>query len=120
MSFESGILVGTRGLGNDLMGADISGVRATLNAGGGTVTRRHSFLSSEDQIFTRDMTCTITREGSETLQTLRGPRDTVKFVEDCQGRLLVFKNSYWIAGGEILRSRQAVSGTEGFIQVDTL
>lgn len=120
MSFEDGILVGTRGLGDDLMGVDPVGVRAALNAGGGTATRRQSFLSSEDQIFTREMTCTITREGPETLQTIGGPRDSVKLVEDCKGPLLEFKNSYWMAGGEIIRSRQAVSAGTGFIQVDQL
>lgn len=120
MAFEDGILVGTRGLGDDLMGADPIGVRAALNAGGGTATRRQSFLSSEDQIFTREMTCTITRDAAETLQTLAGPRDTVKFIEDCKGPLLEFKNSYWMAGGAIIRSRQAVSAGEGFIQVDPL
>lgn len=120
MSFEDGILVGTRGLGDDLMGADPVGVRAALNAGGGTATRQQSFLSSEDQIITRQMTCTITREGTETLQTIAGPRDAVKMIEDCKGALLEFKNTYWMAGGAIIRSRQAVSAGEGFIQVDQL
>lgn len=120
MSFEDGILVGTRGLGDDLMGADPVGVRAALNAGGGTATRRQSFLSSEDQIFTREMTCQITNAGAEVLQTIAGPRNTVKFFEDCKGPLLEFKNTYWMTGGTILRSRQAVSAGEGFIQVDQL
>lgn len=120
MTFEDGILVATRGLGDDLMGADPIGVRTALKAGGGTATRRQSFLSSEDQIFTRDLTCTITRNGPETLQTITGPRETVKLTEDCKGPLLEFKNTYWMTGGEILRSRQAVSAGEGFIQVDQL
>jgi len=120
MSFEDGILVSTRGLGDDLMGADPVGVRAALNAGGGTATRRQSFLSSEDQIFTREMTCTVTREGPEVLQTIGGARDTVKFFENCKGPLLEFRNTYWMAGGAIIRSRQAVSAGEGFIQIDQL
>lgn len=120
MTFEDGILVATRGLGDDLMGADPVGVRAALDAGGGTATRRQSFLSSEDQIFTREMTCTIARQGPETVQTISGPRDAVKFFEDCKGPLLEFRNTYWMAGGGILRSRQAVSAGEGFIQVDQL
>ena len=120
MSFEDGILVGTRGLGDDLMGVDPIGVRAALNAGGGTAQRRQSFLTSEDQIATRDLACTITRVGAETLQTIGGARPTTKFEEDCKGPALEFKNSYWLAGGEIIRSRQAVSAGLGFIQVDQL
>ena len=120
MTFENGILVGTRGLGDDLMGVDPVGVRAALNAGGGTATRRQSFLTSEDQIATRDLTCTIRPVGGEEVQTLTGPRPTTKFEEDCKGPALEFKNSYWLAGGEIIRSRQAVSAGIGFIQADQL
>lgn len=120
MAFEDGILVGTRGLGDDLMGVDPVGVRAALNAGGGTATRRQSFLTSEDQISTRDLTCTITQVGGETLQTISGPRPATKFEENCKGPALEFKNSYWLSGGAIIRSRQAVSAGVGFIQADQL
>lgn len=120
MAFEDGILVGTRGLGDDLMGVDPIGVRAALNAGGGTATRRQSFLTSEDQIATRDLACTITKVGGETLQTIAGPQPTTKFEEDCKGPALEFKNSYWLSGGTIIRSRQAVSAGIGFIQADQL
>jgi len=120
MAFEDGILVGTRGLGDDLMGVDAFDTRAAINAGGGTVMRRQSFLTSEDQIATRDLTCEITNAGGETLQTIAGPRAAVLFEEDCKGAALVFKNRYWIAGGEMIRSRQAVSAGVGFIEVDQL
>jgi len=120
MSFEDGILVGTRGLGDDLMGVDAFDTRAAINAGGGVVQRRQSFLTSEDQIATRDMTCTISNAGPETLQTIAGPRETVKFEEDCKGPALVFKNSYWVAVGAIVKSLQAVSAGVGFIEVNQL
>ena len=42
MAFEDGILVGTRGLNDDLMGVDPIGVRAALAAGGGTARRLQS------------------------------------------------------------------------------
>lgn len=120
MAFEDGILVGTRGLGDDLMGVDPTGVRDALNAGGGTASRRQSFLTSEDQIVTKDMTCTIISLGPDPIQTVTGERQATKLEEDCKGPALVFKNTYWMAGSEIIRSRQAVSGGVGFIQVDQL
>jgi hypothetical protein len=120
MSFEDGILVGTRGLDDDLMGVDPIGVRAALNAGGGTAQRLQSFLTSEDQIVTRELTCDITRVGAEDIQTVSGTRAATKFEEDCKGPAVEFKNSYWLAGGEIIRSRQAVSIGVGFIQADQL
>lgn len=120
MSFEDGILVATRGLGDDLMGVDPIDVRAAINAGGGTATRRQSYLTSEDQIATRDLTCEVTNRGPDPIQTVTGERQATKFEEDCKGPALEFKNTYWLAGGEIIRSRQAVSSGEGFIQVDPL
>ena len=120
MSFEDGILVGTRGLDDDLMGVDPVGLRDALNVGGGTATRRQSFLTSEDQIATRDLTCAVTSLGADTIVTATGERVATKIEEDCKGPALEFKNTYWMAGGDIVRSRQAVSAGVGFIQVDQL
>ncbi len=120
MTFTDGILVGTRGLNEDLMGVDAPQTRAAIAAGGGSVTRRHSFLDSEDQIQTRAMTCTVTRIGPEQIDTLEGPRTGVKFEEACTGPALVLTNKYWVDQGRIIRSNQAVSAGVGFIQVDQL
>ena len=120
MSFEDGILVGTRGLNDDLMGVDPVGVRAALAAGGGTAYRLQSFLTSEDQIITRELTCDVVQIGPEDIQIIGGARTTTKFEEDCKGPALEFKNSYWLADGQIIRSRQAVSAGVGFIQADQL
>lgn len=121
MTFRDGILISTRGLEEDLMGADISGVRAAIRAGGGTVTRRHSFLNSLDQIRPRDMTCTITRGTQETLTMVNGPAEATKYEESCTGEM-VFTNSYWVdpATGDFLRTLQVVSGGVGYIQADQL
>ena len=120
MTFEDGILVGTRGLNDDLMGVDPVGVRAALSARGGTAYRLQSFLTSEDQIVTRELTCIVTRVGAEDIQIIGGTRSTEKFEEDCKGPALEFKNTYFLADGEIIRSRQAVSAGVGFIQADQL
>lgn len=121
MTFREGILIGTRGLDEDLMGADINGVRDAIRAGGGTVTRRHSFLNSLDKIRPRDMTCTITRGERETLAMVSGSADAIKYEESCSGEM-VFTNSYWVdpTTGEFLRTLQVVSGEVGYIQADQL
>jgi hypothetical protein len=120
MTFQDGILIGTRGLNDDLMGADVAGVRAAIDAGGGTATRRHSYLDPEDQILTRDLTCTITRVGPEEVVTVNGTVTAVRFDEDCTGAALVFENKYWMDGATMIRSNQAVSAGVGFIQADQL
>lgn len=122
MTFDDGILIATRGLNEDLMGADISGVRAALVAGGGNATRTHSFLDSEDQIQLREMTCTITAEGTDKVADLSGTREALKFTENCTGPRFGLANTYWLdpQGGDIIQTRQAVSPTVGFIQTNPL
>ncbi len=122
MTFDRGVLIGTRGFNDDLMGADITGLHAALDADGGSYTRTHGFLDSEDQIFTREMTCTVTALGPEEIETVNGPRTGDKFTDNCTGSQLVFTNTYWRAEeeGEIIRSNQAVSAGVGFIKADQL
>ena len=120
MTFDRGILIGTRGFNDDLMGVDAHMTRAAIDAGGGTVNRAHSFLDSEDRIITRQMHCTVTRIGTETLTTVEGPREAVKFEEACTGAQLIFTNKYWMQGDTMIRSSQAVSAGVGFIQADQL
>lgn len=121
MTFADGILIGTRGLTEDLMGVDANGVRDAIRAGGGTATRRHSFLNALDQIRTRSMTCTITQGARETLTLINGAAETIKFEESCTGEM-VFTNSYWVDAttGAMLRSLQVVSASDGYIQADQL
>ena len=122
MTFDDGILIATRGLNEDLMGAEIAGVRAAIAAGGGSANRIHSFLDSEDQIQLRQMTCTITSDGLDKIADLSGTREAHKYTEDCRGSAFSFANSYWLdtPGGKIVQSRQAVAPTVGFIQVNPL
>ena len=121
MTFTDGILIGTRGLAEDLMGADVTGVRTAIRAGGGEATRRHSFLNSLDQIRTRDMTCTITKGESETLALIGGSKTAVKYEESCTGNM-VFTNTYWVdpTTGDFLRTQQVVSAGVGYIRADQL
>ena len=121
MTFADGILIGTRGLTEDLIGTDAIGVRAAIRAGGGTSTRRHSFITALDQIRTRAMTCTITKGATEALTLVSGTAQATKYEESCTGEM-VFTNSYWIdaSTGAMLRSLQVVSASDGYIQADQL
>ena len=122
LTLQDGIVIATRGLNEDLMGADVSGVRAALSAGGGTANRTHSYLDSEDQIKIRDLACTITQDGPEPVATVTGSRDAVKYTEACRGSALAFSNFYWLdpVSGALVQSRQAVAPTTGFLQINPL
>lgn len=122
LSLKGDLLVASRGLNEDLMGADIDGVREVIGSGEGVAKRIHSYLDSEDQIRTRDLTCIITTAGPEEITTLAGKVETVKVLENCTSTALVFKNTYWLdeIGGNIVQSRQALAPTVGYIQVNPL
>ena len=122
LTLKDGILIATRGLNEDLMGADVAGVRAALAAGGGTATRTHSFLDSEDQIYVTHVNCTIAPEGIEEIAAATGTRSAVKYTEQCEGDKFLFTNIYWLdaPGGNIVQSRQAVARTSGFLQINPL
>lgn len=122
MSFDKGVLVASRGLNQDLMGADIGSLPSAIRAGRGSGTRTHAFLDSEDQIVTLSLACEVTTVGPETIATVSGELDTIKVVESCKGPSLVFENSYWLdsMGGNIVQSRQALAPQVGFIKVNQL
>jgi len=121
LSLENDILVATRGLGNDLMGADVAGARAAIRAGNGETTRTISQLDGQDQITTITLTCTYTRLGAEEVTLVAGPRTLSRVDEACESRQLVFTNSYWLdAGGAIVRSKQAITPAEGFMIAEAL
>lgn len=122
MTFRDDVLVATRGLSEDLMGADVYGVRAALTAGGGTSRRVHSYLDSTDQIQSRNLSCVITANGAETIATIKGEVQAQKYSEACTSDALIFTNVYWLdrPGGNILQSRQVVAPDIGFIQVNPI
>jgi len=120
LSFRDGILVASRGLGGDLMGANVDGVLAAILRGTGTAQRRHAFLDSEDQIQTRDLTCTFTTDAPEVIAIATGTVEATKVTEVCESPVLVFTNQYWLSDTEIVQSRQAVSVSVGYIRVNIL
>lgn len=120
MTFENGILISTRGLGDDLMGSDIPGLRAAINAGSGTITRTVSYLNSEDQIVTQSLTCTIRSVGAEEIALLTGPRTLNRVNEACKGARLAFENAYWLDGATFVKTLQVVSASQGYIDTEQL
>ena len=120
LSFRDGILVASRGLGEDLMGADVDGVLAAILRGTGTAQRRHSFLDSEDQIQTRDLTCTFTTGAPEVITIATGAVQAAKVTEVCESQAMLFTNLYWLSDTEIVQSRQVVSVSDGYIRVNIL
>lgn len=106
---RGGMLVGTRGLGNDLSVAE-PGTDALIRAGAsGTATRIMRYYSGDGLERPLQFTCTV---GA-------GPRPGVT-VETCQGHGATFQNSYLVQANQIAVSRQWIGPVLGHVTIQTL
>ncbi|PVA07813.1 hypothetical protein DC363_04105 [Thalassorhabdomicrobium marinisediminis] len=113
--FRNGLLAGTRGFGDDLMGADLGGALASLN-GGGQHRRTLDFMTGLDQITRRDFSCTTVKTGEDQITIFERTYDTDVFEETCTSPSGGFKNSYWRdRDGVIWQSRQWISDGTGYL-----
>lgn len=120
-AFDDGILVATRGFGDDLFTLDSRGVVEALRAGGGTVSRRMETLDAQDQIRTSTFACTIAAAGSESVNLGLRELTLRRFDENCRSEAFVIDNIYWLDGaGDILASRQFVSPTVAYLRTNAL
>ncbi len=118
LTFDRGLLVGTRGMGRDLMSADVAQSASLIAARQtGPVTRAHGYLDGADDIVIHSFDCRIERRGPRRIDFNGTPRDTLLMAERCKGEAGSFMNFYWTSarGGEILQSRQWVSPEIGAI-----
>ena len=119
MTFENGLLVATRGLPRDLMGADVSQSWTAIGNGGGTAERRQDYITDQDGISAALLQCSIVSEGTDEITRAEIAIDTTRFKETCAGETFTFSNIYWInQQGDMVRSLQAVSPDAGYLQID--
>lgn len=119
---RSGVLVGTRGLGNDLLNADISGLLAALRAGGGRGAPRLELRLRADNVVERTRySCDVVRVGRERLEYLGRAFETDRFEERCQDGPAAVVNRYWIDdSGKIRQQEVMVSPQAGVMSLSLL
>jgi hypothetical protein len=111
LSMRQGLLVATRGLGDDLMSAEVDGVLALLRgaAGEGPVPHIRSRLDGEDRTEFRSYQCKrdagVPDAGLRRVEVLCiSPQDR-------------FTNTYWLnSAGAVIRSRQWISPALGHLE----
>ncbi|WP_201157799.1 YjbF family lipoprotein [Rhodobaculum claviforme] len=117
-----GVLVATRGLGEDLHIADAAATAAALAAGrDGAVPRSHDRLGGDQRLVRTRLDCTLTRTGRDTL-TLEGTSRTAdRHEEACtpEGGGPGFVNRYWRdpASGAVLASEQWIGPELGHVRL---
>ena len=120
------ILVATRGLGPDLMVADVEALDRALRSGGGSQLRRvHRHLDGDLQLGRAEWTCTLVPRGPEEIALAGRTRATLRFEERCTagpGAEEDFVNLYWRDPGRMLvwQSRQWISAEIGVVNLQRL
>jgi len=106
---QSGMLHGTRGLGEGLLASDIDdALRLVRSRQAGTVDRLHTYLDGNDRAVTRTYRCVIDVSGPATITLPSGPANVSLMTERCRSLDQVFTNFYWVVPktGQIVQSRQ--------------
>lgn len=112
LSMQRDVLIGTRGLGQDLMSADAEGVLALLQAGADAdpVPHFRTHLDGEDQTVFRSYYC---------FRDAEQPDAGLRRIEiRCTAPHNTFTNTFWLdASGVIMLSRQWISPTQQYMNV---
>lgn len=121
VTFQRGVLIATRGLGDDLMSADVQNTVTILrsNMSSQYYPQIRSYLDGEDQTRFRtyqcrqsDVSVEQTRVGSIS-QTLR------RVTETCVSLDRETTNTYWLdPAGTVLKSRQWVRPNVGYMKTE--
>ncbi|WP_371155580.1 YjbF family lipoprotein [Jannaschia sp. 2305UL9-9] len=119
---RNGILVGTRGLGFDLLTADVAGLSQALRQGGGEdVLRVNRVLNGQDQVVAMRYLCRVIPVGRETLDFYGARHGTTIYDEVCEGSGAPFVNRYWVdSSGTVRRALEQVTETFGQVEISLL
>ncbi len=116
---RNGILIGTRGLGHDLMGADVASF--DVIASGAANQRLIERLTGQDQIESLIFNCALTGQASEEIDIAGGKLMTTRYEEECRSSGYVFTNKYWTnESGDLVRSLQLVSPGVGYMIIQPI
>jgi hypothetical protein len=110
VSLDRGVLVATRGLGDDLMAAGAQATLDALTGKPGEYRRIYRFLDAQNHADYELMGCTMQTLGPETLAARR----LIRHEETCRTFTDSHTNVYWTnPGGRIVASRQWISPLVG-------
>lgn len=114
ITFKDGLVTATRGLGNDLMSADIDASLALIRARkGGQAPRTMRYLNGENGTETLQFNCTVSTGA------MQGKTRTM--TEECRSEFYNFVASYQVTkGGDIAASHQWMSPLRGMARITVL
>ncbi len=122
LSFRDGVVIATRGLGHDLMSADVAGTLAALGGGPQSgYSRLLTLLDGEGHTVFRAFLCEMGPPRPETVTLFDTAFATTRRDETCHTTGLTVANSYWQdADGTMRRARQWLSPGTGMLTTERL
>ncbi len=121
LAFQDGLLINTRGLGNDLMSSDVSSNLSMLGGAAGDTyyPQTRSYLDGEDRIIFQEYKCHKLSQQNLQLTIGATPHSVSQIEENCSSQEHEFENIYWVdQAGVVLKSRQWVSLNVGFMETE--
>jgi len=122
VSLAGGVLVATRGLGHDLMSAEVREARAALAGSmpaGSDYPRFYGYMDGEHRTWFRSFLCHVVVAERDVVETTSDGRKVTRVTERCTDPDLEFTNVYWRApDGELVRSRQWIGPELGHIRLE--
>jgi hypothetical protein len=120
MSFDQGVVVSTRGLGDDLMGADIAHTLAALQGGASNwAPRIHGYMNGEYQSYFATFQCRRTATQPDVVRISGAEYSVTRTDETCLNDELQVENTYWRdRSGVMVKSRQWVSRGVGYMETE--
>ena len=116
LNYRGGLLVATRGLGQDLMAADTREALVAIRSGAGKSVRIYDYLDGEDQPVRRSFVCKVDSPGRETIEIFGIKLTLRKVIEECNNPEYRIENTYWISGQHrIWQSNQWVGPDVGYV-----
>ena len=120
---RDGVLIATRGLGNDMESADVT---AALDAVGSLMPTSgpHTLYvrTGENGIAAIILSCNTRKLGVEAIETGKRASDTVHMQAICTGGPFMITNDYWVDPAEsiVRKSRQWAGPELGYMQIRLL
>lgn len=114
IAFHRGVVTATRGLGDDLMSAEVAAVADAIRSGGGQVQRTWRTLDGTNAVIERTAVCAVSSGTADALALASGETvQTRRVSEDCGDGI---GNVYWVGpDGRVVQSRQWLGTAAGYL-----
>lgn len=114
-----GLLIATRGLGNDLMSSESAAAAGLITRRqAGTAARVYRYLDGEGIERPLPMQCSLSLGPAKSFDFSGSRYDTVQIDEACRSDAVNIENSYWVtADGTIALSRQWIGPALGHVTI---